>query len=490
MFNREKIKQIEEAVWELPQDTKSGMRVPVRIYATKKLLDSMEDEALEQITNVATLPGIIAPAICLPDAHVGYGFPIGGVGAFDVDEGIISPGGIGFDINCGVRLVRTDLTYKEVEPKLKKLVDEIFAVVPSGLGEKSKLRLTEKELEQVMIQGGKWAVKKGFGWEEDIEKMEEAGALPGANPQKVSEKAKERGRNQLGTLGSGNHYLEIQKVEKIFDAKLAEKLGFYSNEQITLMIHCGSRGFGHQVATDYLRTFEMAMKKYKIEVPDRQLACAPFKSSEGQDYYAAMAASVNFAFANRQVIMHWVRNVFSNVFGKSAESLGMHLIYDVAHNVAKIEKVITESTEKLEEGTERKVLVHRKGATRAFGPGNPALPEIYQETGQPVILGGSMETGSYLLLGTKKAEAETFGSSSHGSGRTMSRSQAKKMIQGKELQRQMANRGIYVKTASFAGLAEEAGFAYKDISEVVRSLSLSGISKPVVSFRPLGNIKG
>lgn len=490
MFDRSKLRQINDVVWELPQDAKPGMQVPVRIYATKKLLDAMEDEALEQITNVAMLPGIVAPAICLPDAHVGYGFPIGGVAAFDLDKGVISPGGIGFDINCGVRLVRTDLTYKEVEPKLKKLVDEIFVAVPSGLGEKSKLRLTGKELEQVLIEGGKWAVKKGLGWEEDIERMEEVGSLAGAKPRAVSEKAKERGANQLGTLGSGNHYLEIQKVEKIFDKELAEKLGFYSEDQIALMIHCGSRGFGHQVATDYLRIFETAMQKYGISVPDRQLACAPFKSSEGQNYYAAMAAAVNFAFANRQIIMHRVRNVFSNVFGKSAKDLGMHLIYDVAHNVAKIEKVITEGTEKLEEGTERKVLVHRKGATRAFGPSNSALPKIYKEIGQPVILGGSMETGSYLLLGTKKAEKETFGSASHGSGRTMSRSQAKKMIHGKELQKQMAEKGIYVKTASFAGLAEEAGLAYKDISEVVRALDLAGISKPIVSFRPLGNIKG
>lgn len=487
-MERPKFKKIKEGVWEISKSFKPGMRVPVRVYATKKLLDQMEDGVFEQITNVATLPGIQKYAIALPDSHIGYGFNIGGVAAFDTDVGIISPGGIGFDINCGVRLITTNLTFSEVQPKIQELIDLLFARIPSGLGKGGLIKLDKSEFKKVLKEGVSWCVKKGFGWEEDLERTEERGKMAGADPEKVSERAIARGIGQVGSLGSGNHYLEVQRVDKIFDKDLAKKLGIFSEEQIVAMIHCGSRGFGHQVATDYLKVFSQAMSKYGISVPDRQLACAPFKSPEGQDYFAAMACAVNIAFANRQMIMHQVRECFAEFFSRSLKNLGMHLVYDVAHNIAKVESYPLEvGGGKLET---RRLVVHRKGATRALGPGNPKLPEIYQETGQPVIIGGSMESASYLLVGTKKAEEETFGSTCHGSGRTMSRAKAKKQVWGENLQGQMKEKGIYVKTSSFAGLAEEAGLAYKDIDEVIKAVSLAGISRPVVCFSPIGNIKG
>lgn len=458
----------------------------------------MEEGVFEQLTNVATLPGIQKYALALPDSHWGYGFCIGGVGAFDLEEGIISPGGIGFDINCGVRLITTNLTFSEVKPKIQDLINLLFARVPSGLGKGGLVQLDKGEFKKVLKEGASWCVKKGFGWKEDLERIEERGGMTEADPEKVSERAIARGIGQVGSLGSGNHYLEIQKVDKIFDEDLAQKLGIFDPDQITVMIHSGSRGFGHQVATDYLRVFAQAMQKYGISVPDRQLACAPFKSPEGQDYFAAMACAVNMAFANRQLIMHKLRECFAEFFGKSPEKLNMHLVYDVAHNIAKVEEYnistwhvanssLTKTTTRCKP---RKLVVHRKGATRALGPGNPKLPKIYQDTGQPVIIGGSMESSSYLLVGTKKAEEETFGSTCHGSGRTMSRAKAKKQVWGEKLQEQMREKGIYVKTSSFAGLAEEAGLAYKDIDEVIKSVSLSGVSQPVARFSPIGNIKG
>ncbi|MBI4999723.1 RtcB family protein [Candidatus Gottesmanbacteria bacterium] len=461
-----KFKKISDVVWEIDTSYKKGMRVPARIIATEKLLREMEWEVFDQITNVATLPGIVRAAYCMPDGHVGYGYPIGGVAAFDLDEGVISPGGIGFDISCGMRLMRTDLTVKEVLPRLHDLVDTLFAQVPAGVGARSDLRVSPKELEEVMTKGARWAVEKGYGRREDLENIEEKGEISGADPEAVSQHARERGISQLGTLGSGNHYLEIQKVEKIFDQPTAQEMGVTGVDQIVVMIHTGSRGFGHQIGTDYLRIFEGAMAKYKISVPDRQLACAPFKSKEGQDYFGAMTAAANLAFANRQIIMQQVRNVFEKIFDRGEESLGLDLIYDVAHNIAKIEEY---------EG--KKLVVHRKGATRSF-------------PGQPVIIGGSMESGSYLLMGTEKAIRETFASTAHGSGRTMSRAKAKRQVRGDTLQKEMEERGIYVRTVSFAGLAEEAGVAYKNISEVVETLDRAGISKKVASFVPIGNIKG
>lgn len=480
-----KTEKISENLWEIPKREKEGMVVPARIYATEKLLSTMDQGVFEQVTNVACLPGIQKYAICMPDGHWGYGFPIGGVAAFSVDEGVISPGGIGFDINCGMRLIRTDLTRKDVEPRLNELMNVLFSNVPAGVGSRGFIRLDNKEFKEVMVRGVDWCIGRGFGWPEDRTRIEENGSIPGADPSRVSEKAISRGINQLGTLGSGNHYLEVQVAQsaRIFDKEIARVFGIEGEDQILIMVHCGSRGFGHQIGTDYLQVFDSAMKRYGITVKDRQLASAPFKSKEGEDYFRAMLCAANSAFVNRQVITHRIRESFAKVFGKPAQDLGMQIVYDVAHNIAKIERYKIN-------GKEMDLLVHRKGATRCFGPGRHEIPEIYRSTGQPVIIGGSMETGSYLLAGTQKAMDETFGSTMHGSGRTMSRTQAKKKIRGSELREQMERRGILVKAVSMAGLAEEAGIAYKDISEVVESLSSIGISKKVVELKPIGNIKG
>jgi len=478
------IRKISDYIWEIPATAKEGMLVPARIYATEKLLGEMDKGVFEQVTNVACLPGIQKYSYCMPDGHWGYGFPIGGVAAFSRENGVISPGGIGFDINCGMRLIRTDLTVSEVKPRIRELVDVLFKTVPAGVGSKGLVKLSVEEFKRVMIHGVDWCIEKGYGWEHDKERIEEYGCIPGADPSKVSEKAISRGISQLGTLGSGNHYLEIQVAtpNKIFDKDVAEAFGIFEN-QILVMVHCGSRGFGHQVAADYLKIFDTAMRKYGIVVRDRELACAPFNSPEGQDYYKAMACAANVAFANRQVIVHRVRESFSEVFRREPEELGMDIIYDVAHNVAKIE------THEVD-GEEKELLVHRKGSTRCFGPGRKEIPEIYRKIGQPVIVGGSMETGSYLLVGTEKAMKETFGSTMHGSGRTMSRTAAKKKVIGAELKKEMERAGIIVRAVSMAGLAEEAGFAYKDISEVVDTMERAGISRKVVGLRPIGNIKG
>src|SRR3989339_430365 len=430
--------QISEVVWELPITYKKGMLVPARIIANKELIDSMDEGVFKQISNVACLPGIQKFAYCMPDGHWGYGFPIGGVAAFDSETGVISPGGIGFDINCGMRLVTTNLTYKDVQPKLRELVDTMFKTVPSGVGSRGFVDASKSQFKEIMSDGSKWCVENGYGWKEDLERTEGYGRIDWAEPEKVSSKAIERGMKQLGTLGSGNHYLEIQvvKAENIFDEDLAKKFGIVEPEQVVVMVHCGSSGFGHQIGTDYLRIFEGVMKKYNIDVYDRELACAPFQSNEGQDYYKAMACAANMAFANRQVILH------------------------------------------------------RKGSTRAFPPHHPELAKIFKETGQPVIIGGSMETGSFLLVGSQKVIDETFGSTAHGSGRTMSRAAAKHMVRGEQLQKDMEKNGIYVKATSMPGLAEEAGFAYKDINDVIDAISKAGISKPVVGLKPIGNIKG
>ncbi len=478
----QEIIKVNDYLWEIPQSFKSGMRVPARIYASEKLLSEMDDGVFEQVTNVATLPGIQESAYCMPDGHWGYGFPIGGVAAFDLEEGIISPGGIGFDINCGMRLLKTNLTEAEIKPQIEKLIDALFAVIPAGVGSQGFLRLSADEFRAVMREGAAWVIKKGLGQREDLSRTEEHGTIPGGDPAAVSEKALQRGINQLGTLGSGNHYLEVQVVQEIFNREAAEVFGLKEG-QITVMIHCGSRGFGHQVGTDYLDIFANSLTKYGFKIPDMQLASAPFGSPEGQRYYAAMAAAANAAFANRQVIMHQVRGVFEKFFGRATQELGMELIYDVAHNIAKIEDYEID-------GQVKKLLVHRKGATRSFGPGQEELDPLYRSLGQPVIIGGSMETGSYLLLGTEKAMQASFGSTAHGSGRTMSRARAKRQVRGSELQAKMKERGIYVRSVSFSGLAEEAGSAYKDISEVVETVHQAGLSTKVASFRPVGNIKG
>jgi tRNA-splicing ligase RtcB len=477
--------KIADTVWELPVTFKKGMRVPARIVATAKLLAQMDDGVFDQVTNVATLPGILKYAYCMPDGHWGYGFPIGGVAAMDAETGVISPGGIGFDINCGMRLVTTNLQYEEVKPHLHQLVDRLFKRVPTGVGCRGFVRLSHDEFREVLEQGAEWCIDKGYGLPEDLRATEEYGRIGGADAGKVSDRAVERGYKQLGTLGSGNHYLEIQTVrpENIVDPELARAFGITIPNQVVIMFHCGSRGFGHQVATDYLRLFLGVMEsKYSIKILDRELACAPFRSPEGQDYFAAMKCAINMSFANRQVILHRIREVFSDVLQRDPADLGLQQVYDVAHNTAKLERHRID-------GKVREVLVHRKGATRAFGPGMEGLPGILRETGQPVIIGGSMETGSYLLTGVESG-ASTFFSTAHGSGRTMSRRKAKKIYRGRELQAEMDERGIYVRSASWSGLAEEAGGAYKDIDEVVRAAALAGISKPVCRFTPIGNIKG
>lgn len=486
MAIKEFLSRISDTVWEIPVSYKEGMRVPARIYGTEKLISDLDEAVYDQVTNVATLPGITKYALCMPDGHFGYGFPIGGVAAMDVEaDGVISPGGIGFDINCGMRLLVTNLTYSEVKPYIKKLVDKLYEQVPAGVGSTGFVKISRQEFRQVVQEGANWCIRNGYGWEEDLELTEENGCIAGADAAKISEKAIDRGFNQIGTLGSGNHYLEIQvaRQENIFDPELAQVMGITMPDQVVIMFHCGSRGFGHQVATDYLQSFLKVMdSKYSIKILDRELACAPFNSPEGQAYFTAMKCGLNMSFANRQVILHRIREVFSEIFGRSAADLGMHMVYDVAHNTAKLERHIVD-------GTERSLLVHRKGATRAFGPGIPDIPQRYKAIGQPVIIGGSMETGSYLLVGVPSGN-QTFFSTAHGSGRTMSRTKARKTWRGEKLQKEMAAKGIYVRSTSWAGLAEEAGGAYKDIDDVIQAAELAGISKKVVRLTPIGNIKG
>ena len=482
----DKVRKVLDTVWEIPVTYKEGMRVPARIIATEKLVREMDAAVYQQISNVATLPGITRYAFCMPDGHSGYGFPIGGVAAMDVREGgVISPGGIGFDINCGMRLVITNLTLDDVQPHLKEIVDLLFQRVPAGVGSHGFLKISRQEFRDVVERGARWCIEHDYGWDEDLELTEENGCISGADAAKISERAIDRGYNQIGTLGSGNHYLEVQaaRPEDVRDKELAAKFGITIPNQVVVMFHCGSRGFGHQVATDYLQIFLKVMEsKYGIKVLDRELACAPFESPEGRDYFAAMKCGLNMSFANRQVILHRIREVFSEILGRSAEDLGMRMIYDVAHNTAKLEKHTVD-------GKEKTLLVHRKGATRAFGPGREEVAARYRDIGQPVIIGGSMETGSYLLVGTSTG-GETFFSTAHGSGRTMSRTKARKQWHGRQLQRDLEARGIYIRSTSWAGLAEEAGAAYKDIDEVIEATELAGISKPVVRFTPIGNVKG
>jgi tRNA-splicing ligase RtcB len=461
------------------------MRVPVRVFATEKLLAEMDDKVFEQAANVATLPGIVEASFAMPDAHWGYGFPIGGVAAMDPEAGVISPGGIGFDINCGMRLVRTGLTWPEVEPKIGELVDRLAARVPAGVGRRGFVRLDPDEFRDVLVDGARWAVARGYGTADDLRNTEAGGRFREARPECVSERAIERGVQQIGTLGSGNHYLEVQVLhdDGVFDPELARAFGLSLRDQVVVMFHCGSRGFGHQVATDYLHEFLRAMPtEFGLPVIDRELACAPLASGPGRDYLAAMSCAANMSFANRQVILHRVREVFSQVFRRSPEKLGIETVYDVAHNTAKLE-------EHEVAGERRTLLVHRKGATRAFPPGHPELPQEYRETGQPVIIGGSMETGSYVLAGVPTGRT-AFYSTAHGSGRTMSRTRARKLVRGHELRERMEKRGILVRSASNRGLAEEAGFAYKDVDEVAEATERAGLSRRVAHLVPVANVKG
>ena len=481
----QELNRINDTLWELPVSYKEGMQVPGRIYGTEELIRGMDDGVFDQVANVAALPGIVGYSFCMPDGHWGYGFPIGGTAAFDPEVGVISPGGIGFDINCGMRLIRTNLTLSEVGPHLEALVDRLFKRIPAGVGGSGMIDLSEDAFRELLAGGMEWSLDRGFAGAEDLELTEEEGRMSGADPSKVSEKAIARGRKQVGTLGSGNHYLEIQVAREsdVADPELARRLGIDRPDQVLLMLHTGSRGFGHQVATEYLQRFLKVMNDtYHLGVRDRELACAPFRSPEGQDYFAAMQCGVNMAFCNRQMILYGIREVFSDYFGKSAEDLGIRQIYDVTHNTAKLERHTVE-------GEERELLVHRKGATRAFAPGMGDIPERYKELGQPVIIGGSMETGSYLLVGREEG-AETFFTTAHGSGRIMGRRQAKRRFRGDELKEAMRRRGIYVRAVSNSGLAEEAGGAYKSIDAVVNAADSAGLSRKVVRLTPIGNIKG
>jgi len=478
------LEKVNDYAWRIPQ-YKSGMRVPGMVFANEALLDKMKtDRTLWQCANVAQLPGIYKYAVTLPDGHEGYGFPIGGVAATDYEHGVISPGGVGYDINCGVRLLSTTLMEKDIRPKLALLAESIFRNVPSGLGSRRKdFTISNKDLDNLAVEGVQWLIKRGYGWSEDAEHCEERGCMPNANPEKVSSTAKSRGVTQIGTLGSGNHFLEIQKVDKIYDAKKAKAFGITQEGQVTVMIHCGSRGYGHQVCSDYLRVMEHAIVKYKIAIPDRELACAPGQSSEAQDYFQAMACAVNFAFSNRHAIMHWVRQSFQQVFGQPAEHFGLKLVYDVTHNIAKIE------THKID-GADKKVWVHRKGATRAFPPGHSDIPSDYRNEGQPVLIPGSMGTSSWILAGSQKAMDLTFGSTAHGAGRMMSRSAAKRQFWGNEIKSSLEKRGIVVRAASSSVLAEEADPAYKNVDIVADVSDKVGIATKVARLTPLAVVKG
>lgn len=478
------LERVDRYTWRIPK-YRAGMRVPGLVFADDELLEKMKtDRTLEQCANVAHLPGIYKYAITLPDGHEGYGFPIGGVAATDYENGVVSPGGVGYDINCGVRLLTTNLSEKDVRPKLNELATAIFHNVPSGLGSRRRdFSVSYSELDRIVREGVPYLIDKGYGRPEDAEHCEEGGKMPGANPNKVSNTAKKRGLSQLGTLGSGNHFLEIQKVDKIFNEKVAKAFGITHEGQVTVMIHCGSRGYGHQICSDYLRIMERAVHKYNIRIPDRELACAPGTSREAQDYYEAMACAVNYAFSNRQMITHWVRQSFEQVFRTPADKLGLDLVYDVAHNIAKIE-------EHSVDGKTVKVWVHRKGATRAFPPGHKDVPADYRSLGQPVIIPGSMGTSSWVLVGTPKAMEITFGSTAHGAGRMLSRRAATRRFAGSQVRRSLESRGIVVRAASMTVLAEEADPAYKDVDRVAKVSNSVGIATYVARLLPMAVVKG
>lgn len=482
MAIKDDIVKIRDNVWEVKGSFNKKMRASGRLYLDDESFEALEEGAITQIANVACLPGISKYSIGLPDIHFGYGFPIGGVAAFNTRNGVVSPGGVGFDINCGVRLIKSNLTEEDIADKLDDLVELLFKNIPSGVGSKGKIRLEGNEINDVLDYGAEWAVNNGYGWQEDLEHIEENGRLLDANSEKVSDKAKKRGIPQLGSLGSGNHFLEIQKVEEIYDEEAARVFGLKEG-MITVMIHTGSRGCGHQVCSDYLRIMDKAYKNYKIDVPDRQLACAPFDSPEAHDYFQAMGAAANYAWANRQMITHWVRETFEEILGKSAKDMGMDIVYDVAHNIAKKE------THKFKNRTDE-FIVHRKGATRAFGPNRIEVPRDYREIGQPVLIPGTMGTASYVLKGTDVAMDETFGSTAHGAGRVLSRSQAKKDYTSEEITKDLESKGIKVKATTKNVLAEEAPQAYKNVDTVVEISDSTGIAKLVAKVVPIAVTKG
>ena len=478
---KESLKKISDTCWEIPQDYRGDMLVPARVYALEELVDAiLQDRSLDQLINVATLPGIVKASMVMPDVHEGYGFPIGGVAATRYPDGVISPGGIGYDINCGVRLLASNLFYDQVKGRLEALSEELYKQVPSGMGKGGHLKLNLKEIDKVLTRGAEWAVEEGYGLPADLQYTESHGRLPHANPNKVSEQAKKRGSDQLGTIGSGNHFAEVDRVEAIYDEEAAAAFGLKHN-QMVILIHTGSRGLGHQVATDHLRTMMSAMKKYDIHPPDRELACVPLSSPEGQDYFQAMCAAANFAWANRQVITWECREAWRNIFGKAGGQL--RVLYDVAHNIAKIE-------EHQVNGEKQKVIVHRKGATRAFGPDFVELPPEYRKIGQPVLIPGSMGTASYVLVGTSESMNASFGSSCHGAGRRLSRRAAKKQVDAPSLLKKLRQKGIYVQAGSYRGVAEEAPLAYKDVNLVVDTVHQAGIARKVARLKPVAVVKG
>jgi len=476
-------KKIGENQYQIDADSNSGMKVPVRIYADEPLLQKMlSDRTIMQARNVSSIPGIVGQSIVLPDGHEGYGFPVGGVAAMDAEEGMISPGGVGYDINCGVRLLRSNLTEKDVRAKLKDLVTDLFSSIPSGVGSKGSVRLSHSELDEVLVKGVNWAVDHGYGTTDDADVCEENGQIQNADPNKVSDKARKRGAPQLGSLGSGNHFLEVQKVAEVHDEEAANRMGLKEGT-ITVLIHCGSRGFGHQVCSDYLRVAEQAMHKYDIDLPDRELACVPNNSEEGESYRAAMFSALNFAWSNRQMLTHWTRKSIERVFNQSESDLDMKLVYDVAHNIAKVEKHKVD-------GQERKVVVHRKGATRAFPANRDEIPSKYRDLGQPVLVPGSMGTASWVLLGQPNSMDLSFGSTAHGAGRTMSRSKARRNYSEDDVKKSLNDKGIFIKALTRDGVVEETPQAYKDVDSVVNVSHNLGIATKVAKLVPIGVIKG
>ncbi len=477
------LQRLDDYRWRLPTGYRPGMRVPGLVYADDSMLDQIGPHALDQVANAATLPGIVGASLAMPDIHEGYGFPIGGVAAFRVDDGVIAAGAVGYDVCCGVRILRTDLSLDELRPHTDRLADELFRSVPSGLGGGGSVKLGRAEIDQVLRDGARWAVEHGYGWPEDLDVIEERGAMREADPRDVSERAKDRGREQLGSLGAGNHFLSVPYVEEIFDARVASVFGIDKERQVTAFFHCGSRGLGHQVCDDYLRVMAQAARRYHIELVDRQLASAPFRSDEGQRYFRAMAAAANFAWANREVITHFVREAFARVFGRSARELGLDLVYDVAHNMAKVEEHVWDS-ERI------RVVVHRKGATRAFPAGHPDVPERYRDVGQPVFIPGDMGRYSFVAVGTQRAMEETFGSTCHGAGRLQSRGAAMRQLRGVDIVAKLRERGVTVRVRNPRQLAEEASEAYKDVADVVRVCHEAGISRRVAKLREFIVIKG
>jgi tRNA-splicing ligase RtcB len=478
----EGIERIDPYRLKVPKGFVQGMKTEGIIYLDEVLEQELELESVKQVANVATLPGIVGNSLAMPDIHTGYGFPIGGVAAFDVDEGVISPGGVGYDINCGVRLLRSNLTKGEVEPKIRELIDLLYTHIPSGLGSTGKIKLSQKDEKEIVKKGAIWAVEQGFGEPDDLQRIESYGCLEGADPDTISQKAFERGRSQQGTLGSGNHFLEIQYVAEVYEPEIATAMGLWKG-QVTVMIHTGSRGFGHQICDDYVRLMLQSAKNYNIELPDKELACVPFRSKEGQQYFSAMKGAANYAWANRQCLMHWTREVFLKFFDISPKDLAMTVIYDVAHNIAKEEIHIVN-------GKKKRLIVHRKGATRAFSKGQPELPDCYKEIGQPVLIPGDMGRVSFVLVGMEKAMEETFGSTCHGAGRLLSRNQAIKQAKGRSIKQELAEKGIIVRSAGKETLAEEMPDAYKDVSNVVDVVHNAGIARKVVKLKPMGVVKG